>query len=214
MRSPVDPCACSGRTDHKPHAGKIQLLIEAVQSDQIVKLVYRPLWTGGEYETLFDPYGLILHDGSLFVLGLSHRKDAIRILKVVRVQHVELYGRNFKRPENIDVRKYFEDSFGIVAKTGEPVEIQVKFTGKAADLVEERIWHDTQQLQRLESESTLFESCKEEAGVLLATFRLAETEVFKNWIKSFGEHAEILSPPWLRQEIRNELDAALRRYDA
>jgi hypothetical protein len=48
---------------------------------------------------------------------------------------------------------------------------------------------------------------------LLATFRLAETGVFKGWIKGFGEHAEVLEPQWLRQEICEELLAAARLYN-
>jgi len=37
--------------------------------------------------------------------------------------------------------------------------------------------------------------------------------VFKGWIKGFGEHAEVLEPQWLRQEICEELLAAARLYN-
>lgn len=201
-----------GRTDHGPHADKIRVLIEAAQNEQSVHVVYRPVWTGSEFETLFDPYGLVLYDGNLFVLGHSHHKAAIRILKVVRIQQVETTDKRFRCPEDFDIRQHFEHSFGIVRNGGNPIEIVVKFTGKAAPLVEERIWHETQQLHRQPPEATLFEGSKKEPDVLLATFRLAETEVFKGWIKSFGEHAEVLKPQWLREQIRDELIAAARKY--
>jgi predicted DNA-binding transcriptional regulator YafY len=200
-----------GRTDHKPHAGKIRALIEAAQKEQSVTVCYKPLWEGGEFKTLFDPYGLVLFDGNLFALGWSHHSKAVRILKVVRICSVEPTGMAFK-PSDLDVRQHFEHSFGIVQGSGEPIKIVVKFTGKATQLVSERIWHDSQQLQWLPADATPFEAVKNEPGALLATFRLAETGVFKGWIKGFGEHAEVLEPQSLRLELREELLAAARLY--
>jgi predicted DNA-binding transcriptional regulator YafY len=49
---------------------------------------------------------------------------------------------------------------------------------------------------------------------VLATFQLGNTVEFKKWIKGFGAEAEVVRPDWLRQELRDELLAAARRYDA
>jgi predicted DNA-binding transcriptional regulator YafY len=200
-----------GRTDHKPHADTISTLIEAAQKEQTVSLGYSPVWHSGEYATLFDPYGLVLFDGNLFVLGWSHHSEAMRILKVVRISSVEPTRKSFK-PSDVDIRQHFEHSFGIVQGSGDPIRIVVKFTGKATQLVSERIWHDSQQLQWIPASATLFEAVHNEPDALLATFRLAETGVFKGWVKGFGEFAEVLEPASLRQEIRDELLAAARLY--
>lgn len=200
-----------GRTDHQPHAGKIRTLIEAAQNEQTVSIGYSPVWHSGEYATMFDPYGLVLFDGNLFALGWSHHSEAMRILKVVRISAITATRKSFK-PRDINVRQHFEHSFGIVQGSGEPIRIVVKFTGKASQLVSERIWHDSQQLQWLPAEATLFEAVKNEPDALLATFRLAETGVFKGWIKGFGEFAQVLEPESLRHEMREELLAAARLY--
>jgi predicted DNA-binding transcriptional regulator YafY len=200
-----------GRTDHKPHAEKIRALIDAAQKQQSVTVAYRPVWQPGEFQTLFDPYGLVMFDGNLFALGFSHHSQAVRIFKVVRICCVEPTNKAFK-PTDIDVRRQFEHSFGIVQGSGEPIRIVVKFTGKAAQLVGERTWHDSQQLQWLEPDATLFEPVSNEPDALVATFCLAETSVFKGWIKGFGQHAEVLEPQSLRHEIRDELLAAARLY--
>ncbi len=202
-----------GLTDHKPHAGKIKLLIEAARSRLSVRIAYRPVWKGTAFDTLFDPYGLIVFDGNLFAVGRSHHRNDVRILKVVRIQQIEGTDRRFKRPADFNVSDHFEHSFGLVHGAGEPVKITVKFTGRAATLVEERTWHQTQELERLAPGPTLFEADGSDGEPLLATFRLAEVSVFKSWIKGFGEHAEVLKPAWLRREIREELLAAARRYD-
>ena len=93
-----------------------------------------------------------------------------------------------------------------------PTEVVVKFTGAATALVEERVWHDSQKLELLPAEDTLFEELKEEPRALLATFRLSELVEFKRWLLGFGEHAEVLRPASLRNEMREELLAAARRY--
>jgi predicted DNA-binding transcriptional regulator YafY len=202
-----------GRTDHKPHAAKIKVLIEAARNRLSVRVKYRPVWEGDTFETLFDPYGLIVFDGNLFAVGRSHQRDAVRILKVIRIQRIEATDRRFSRPRDFSASNHFEHSFGLVHASTEPTRIVVRFTGKAATLVEERTWHETQQLERVASGPTLFEAGGNDGEALLATFRLAEVSVFKSWIKGFGEHAEVLKPTWLRREVHEELLVAARRYD-
>jgi len=200
-----------GRTDHGPHADKIHALIEAAQKQQTVKVSYQPLWDAGAFATFFDPYGLVLFDGNLFALGFSHHSKSMRVLKVVRICEVQPSHYTFE-PADINIRRHFEHSFGIVQGSGEPITIVVKFTGKAATLVGERIWHDSQQLVWLAPEATLFEPVSNQPDALLATFRLAETGVFKGWLKGFGAHAEVLEPVSLRRELRDELLAAAQVY--
>lgn len=201
-----------GRTDHRPHAGKIQLLIEAAQNETSVRLVYAALWQGRTLDTLFDPYSLVLYDGNLYVLGWAHARNDFRILKVLRIQQIEDTGKQFEARKGFDPRLYFEDSFGIVHADGDAVEIVVKFTGKAPRLVEERAWHESQQLQRVSADPALFEAGGDDNGTVLATFRLNDTREFKAWIMGFGEFAEVLKPDWLRAEIRADLVAAARKY--
>ena len=83
----------------------------------------------------------------------------------------------------------------------------------AAALVEERVWHESQRVEWLASEHTLFEELAGESRLLQATFRLADLVEFKRWIKGFGVDAEVVRPESLRQELRDELRAALRHYD-
>ena len=47
----------------------------------------------------------------------------------------------------------------------------------------------------------------------MATFRLANMVEFKQWIKGFGDQAEVLRPDWLRGAMKAELLATVRRYE-
>ena len=85
-------------------------------------------------------------------------------------------------------------------------------TGPAAALVEERGWHETQQIEWLNADNTLFEELPGEHAELIATFRLSDLVEFKRWLLGFGAAAEVLRPDSLRRELRDELSRAADRY--
>jgi predicted DNA-binding transcriptional regulator YafY len=203
----------TGVTDYSTHAGTIRVLTEAAQRLRIVELTYESLWRQDRYTTAVAPYGLVFFDGDLFLLGRSDKAQAIRIFKVTRITDARLTEQHFERPAEFRLDEHFRNTFGIVRSGGAPMEIVVRFTGPAAALVEERLWHESQQTEWLQAERTLFEESEPAQGTLLATFRLANVVEFKRWIKSFGADAEVVRPESLRRELATELRAALRCYD-
>lgn len=202
-----------GATDYRPLADTIRVLVDAAQQDKTVEVRYHAVWRGEEYTTRFDPYGLVLFDGDLFAIGRSHRASAIRTFKVARVRNARPTDDHFKRPADFSLERQFRSSFGIGPDHGAPVEITVKFTGSAAALIEERVWHESQQIAWQPAEATLFEPAgHNDPHSLTATYRLTGVVEFKRWIKGFGDQAEILKPTWLRDELREELTAAASLY--
>ena len=123
-------------------------------------------------------------------------------------------GGVFERPADFALEEHFRNSFGIVRSQREPVDIVVRFSGPAAAIVEERLWHESQRCEWLAPDQTLFDSAEAERGTLKATFRLATLVEFKRWISGFGAQAEVLKPDWLRSELREELRAAAAQYGA
>lgn len=199
-----------GAIDYTPHGETIRLLTEAARTARSVEVTYHALSHRQRYTTRLDPYGLVLYDGDLFVIGHSHRAGQVRIFKVSRILDARRTSAAFSRPPGFDPDRHFRHSFGIFQSHGEPIEIVVRFTGIAAHLVEERIWHESQQITHLAPEAALFDQ-PDDAGVEV-TFRLANVVEFKRWIMGFGDQAEVLRPQWLRRQIRDELLSAARRY--
>jgi predicted DNA-binding transcriptional regulator YafY len=201
-----------GMTDHAAHAAEIRQFIDAARQDRTVNVVYRSFWRKEQYDTLFDPYGLVYFDGELFVIGRSHRADDLRILKIARVAAVSPTSQPFKRPADFCLEDHFRSSFGIVHTGGVPVEVVAKFTGTAAALVSERAWHESQRLSWPDVDATLFDAVPDEPEAVVVTFRLDNTVEFQRWIKGFGKEAVVLRPDWLRQELHADLRAAADRY--
>ena len=204
----------TGVTDYSSFADTIRTVVDGARDSRTVEARYRAIWRGDEYTTRFDPYGMVFYDGDLFAVGRSHRADAIRIFKVTRILSAEATTDSFERPANFSLEDQFRSSFGIFQASGTPVDISVKFSGGAAALVEERVWHESQQLSWQPAEETLFEQPHDEPGTLVATFRLTGVVEFKRWIKGFGDQAEIIKPTWLRDELREELFAAAKIHGA
>jgi len=203
----------TGETDYSTYAGTIRLLADAALAERTVEIAYRSLWRGEQYTTRCDPYGLVFYEGDLFLVARSHRAQAVRLFKVTRIAQAAETAEAFQRPEDFSLEEHFRGTFGITQTGAEPVEIQVRFRGPVAALVEERIWHETQRLDWLPPEATLFDESPGEPEALSATFRLTDTVEFKRWIRTFGDQAEVLRPDWLRGELHEELLAAARRYE-
>jgi len=202
-----------GKVDYSRHADTIRLVLDAARKELTVEITYRSLWRKEAYETRFDPYGLVLFDGDLFILGRSHRADGMRILKIARIASVIPTAEAFEKPADFVLADHFRASFGIVHTGDEPVEVVAKFTGSTAVLVSEREWHESQQLAWLDAEATLFDEVPDEPDAVLATFQLGNTVEFKRWIKGLGAEAEVVRPDWLRREVRDELLKAVRRHE-
>ncbi len=210
-----------GRVRYAAKREIIRLLVDAAAQARTVSLHYRAIWRGADYCTGFDPYGIVLYDDELFAVGRSHRAGDIRVFKIARIIEASVTDETFERPEGFSIESHFRSSFGMMRSGEDVVEIVVRFRGRGAALVEEKLWHESQRLELPDEDETLFEQLTEDesgpggaAGAVLATYRLSNVVEFKRWIRSFGDLAEIVRPDWLRAEVADELRSAAALYDA
>jgi len=147
------------------------------------------------------PYGLVYHRGSLYLVGHAPEHEEIRHWKVDRIEAAEVTNFPFQRPKDFDLEKHLAGAFGVFHGDGD-VCVRVRFAPAVARYVLESKWHDSQVL------------AKQRDGGVLAEFKLSTTEEIKRWIMSFGQHATVLEPMALCQEIRDELRACVGMYEA
>ena len=65
-------------------------------------------------------------------------------------------------------------------------------------------------LEWLPTEDVLFDVDDGNAEGVVATFQLSDVAEFKRWLKGFGDHCEVVRPEWLRNQMRDELAAAMK----
>jgi proteasome accessory factor B len=68
--------------------------------------------------------------------------------------------------------------------------VRIRFDAWAARLIGERIWHESQEIQRLRD------------GEIELRLELGGLEEVERWVLSWGEHASVVAPRALRDKVR------------
>ncbi|GHO78617.1 transcriptional regulator [Ktedonobacter sp. SOSP1-85] len=84
-----------------PSIVAVMMLSTAVQSERSVRLSYHT--PGSEVtERLFDPYGVVAHEGFWYTIGYCHLRQAQRLFRLDRIVKIEMTSEPFRRPENFE----------------------------------------------------------------------------------------------------------------
>lgn len=185
--------------DYSVQGELLDTLRTAIEDQRAVHILYQ---SAQATEPAFrDVYPLTLFDqkGALYLIALDPQEDKLKHYKVVRIEDVELTNIPFPRPQNFDPTTYMASSFGIY-QGDDDIIIKVRFAPKVARYVLETKKHQSERL------------VKQRDGSVLGEYRLSSAHEFKSWILSFGSKAVVLEPEWLRQEILENLKAAINAY--
>lgn len=178
-------------------------LLEAVVGRRTVRFAYRSQSEGKRRRRELDPYGLFFERGAWYVVGRCHLRRAIRTFRVSRIESpVELArpgksGPDFDRPPGFKLEEYS----GVrpwELNGGADYEARVRFSPRMAWLVE----RDLGEVYR-------FEPGGDGGGILHVKVR--SEDAFLNWVLTFAEDAEVLSPPELREKVRGRLLRVLEK---
>ncbi len=130
--------------------------------------------------------------------------SAIRHFKIDRVTDVDVQTLQFTPDASFDLKSHLANSFGVYhaepSETGKPKTIRIRFASEAARYIQEKTWHPSQTLK------------KEKDGSVILEVSLDTTKEIKSWTLSFGPRATVLEPESLRQEIAQDLEQSLKRY--
>jgi predicted DNA-binding transcriptional regulator YafY len=95
--------------------------------------------------------------------------------------------QHFTRTRSVTAADYFAGSWELYQ--GEPVEVTIRFRGRAARVVASSQHHPGEQTESLADDELLYR------------VTVSGTEEIKRWILRFGDEAEVLEPASLRQEL-------------
>lgn len=184
---------------HAAYRSVLEEIAAAVSAGRRVDLTYRAVSSARETRRRVDPYRLIYHGGSFYLLAYCHLRKDIRVFAVDRIRRLAVTGEGFPPPpEGIRPEDVLQADFGIFR--GPPVPVRVRFSPEAAPYVLEKTWHPSQRLTREPDGGVLFEA------------QVAGEEEIKRWVLKWGAQAEVLSPEGLRRAIAAEAEAIARRY--
>jgi predicted DNA-binding transcriptional regulator YafY len=138
------------------------------------------------------PYGIAHRRGHWYLVGAGTEGE--RIYRVDRIEKLTVSEKTgtFAKPKGFDVRSLM-DGQPWEAGSDPEVEATIRFDSEVA-------WWAarTLGLDRPEAE-------------LVATVPVANRDALVGWVLSFGDAAEVLDPPEIRDEIRARVEAAMEK---
>jgi proteasome accessory factor C len=149
-----------------------------------------------------DPYHLLFRGGQFYLLGFSHERAALRVFRLSRIRGKVAYAtkaeHDFRRPTDFDPRAYAKLApwqFGDIV-------------GSAEIRVAERIaW----QLERHFGGFGEIREIEESGDRLFVTEYASERQLL-SWVLGLGEHAHVVSPDSLAEELRRRVELLIERH--
>jgi predicted DNA-binding transcriptional regulator YafY len=171
-------------------------LSRACREHRTVELDYASLSSQRRTTFRVEPYGLLNHSGSWYVLGhsLTHKEDRIFVFKVERILGVTVLETMFAVPKDFDVNKYSGERMFIT--DWKPVKVTLRLRAPAADRM--RDWFAKTERQR--------------DGTTLVHFKGHVTGWLAAWVLRQGEGVEVVAPRELRAWVARQATRILNTH--
>jgi len=187
-----------GVKDYTPFQDIILQFVEAIVARRRCFARYQAPGRPAPNNFRFEPYRLLMIQGSLYCVGKGTYHDSLMSLAIDRLHTVTLTEEPFTVDPTFDLKQYKAEAFGVVWE--KPMTVVLRFRADQAPYVREREWHPTQQLKTLRD------------GRLEMIFRAGGTFEITRWILGWGDAVEVIRPASLRREVAAILATAAGKY--
>jgi predicted DNA-binding transcriptional regulator YafY len=169
-------------------------LREAVATRAVVSFRYRDL------DREVEPWALVLREGFWYLVGHDRGRGARRTFRVDRLDaeaEVQVGPRGaFERPVDLDPATAIPSDPKLLG-VGEPIEVVVLVDAARARRVEHEVGPERVTERRAD-------------GSIVVTVPTANPVAFRSWVLGMLEHAEVLAPPAVRDDVVAWLEAVAR----
>lgn len=159
-------------------------------------------FTGNKIKMLIHPYYVKQYNGRWFLFGLDDGHERIANIAFDRIQHINIANIAFKRNDSVDFNTYFNDIIGVTIskKYVKKESIILRFTKERFPYVVSKPIHQSQIIIKEEDY---------EVEIQVKPNRELYQQIF-----SFIPDIEVVSPLWLRNDIKEKLADNLRKYSS
>lgn len=203
--SPAVHVVYKGYIDYERFTGQYAALLRAVEEQKVCRITYRRSPFREPRAFFFAPMRLISYRESLAAIGwevtengpAKPRYESPLLLYIQRCQSVSLTARGSKglpEPGSNDAK-----AFGLL-EDGEPFTVELLFEEDTAGYVHDRQWAADQR----------FELTSDRRLRLEMTARNPAETI--SWVLGFGDRVTVLSPDWLKEEVRRRALAVAEKY--
>ena len=175
-------------------------VMEAMRDGLEIELLHQSYWRDAASTYTLQPYCVKVFRQRWYVIGFCKERAAIRTFSLDRIQQLRTLDTRFVCPKDFDPAAYFSDSFGIIVEDVDVQDIRIKVYGMQRQYVRALPLHRSQKEVEASDGYSVFE------------YRMKPSFDFKQELLSWGADVEVLSPAWLRDEMRQAANALAARY--
>lgn len=176
----------------------------AIKRQNSIELSYYAASTDETTTREVEPYKLLQHQGTWYLLAFCTMRQDLRLFAIHRIVDLKTHReRRFERNRDLDIERWLNSAFQIEReKNDKEWKVVIFFRKEAAPYIREKIWQAGQKLE------------EKKDGSLVLTFSTLSLPEVKRWVLYYGANAVVLSPKPLVDMIEAELMSALKNYGA
>lgn len=193
----IHPPPSNPLTGYKPVYDQ---LLDAAATRRNVRIHYDSLTEEQKITTRLSPYGLFFSRRSWYVVGRSSLHRAKRTFNLGRILQIETLDDHFQVPRGFSIERYLGNAWHMIPEKGPDREVVVRFNKLVAQNVAEVHWHKTQRIEFRQDGSADFH------------VTVSGLNEISWWILGYGDQAEVLRPPELRQMIADRAKRMVATY--
>lgn len=179
----------------------LNTILGAIKAHRAIRFSYKKFDSSVEKEYSLEPYVLKEYRNRWYVTGRSVATGIVVTFGLDRIVKLAIANDTFSVSEGFNANDYFKYSFGIsVSNNLKPEEIILEFSAQQAEYIKSQPLHHTQQIISESGEKSR------------VSIRVIPSFELKAQLLSYGSTLTIIAPEWLKQELREELRAALHNY--
>lgn len=180
----------------------IGLLLRAIQYRQIINIIHCSYQTGEQTTYTVESYLLKEFEGMWYLFAYCEDMGAFRTFGLDRIRQIQTTDRIFQRKEELErTAEKFDKVYGLVYEPDNnpnaPIEeVRLKVSLIMLPYIQSLPIHSSQSIN----------------GDTITLHLIINPEL-ENKIMGYGEHIEVLSPPSLRNKIKERIIQSLSKYD-
>ncbi|RAK07902.1 putative DNA-binding transcriptional regulator YafY [Halanaerobium saccharolyticum] len=162
--------------DLEEHQQKFEQLKKAINNENRILVNYYSMSSDQTTERKLDPYNLFFNNGAPYLYAFCHLRNENRIFRIDRIKDIKVTAEDFVLPDGFSLAEELDNAWG-VEQGKEELEVEVKFSGRAARFVPEYHWSDKQEIEEIKGNEIIFK------------VKTSSREEIKQWILGYGAEA-------------------------
>ncbi|MFI4859996.1 MAG: helix-turn-helix transcriptional regulator [Phycisphaerales bacterium JB063] len=177
-----------------------QTLHRAIAEQRVCQLRYTSPVEGDAMELTFHPYALHHANRAWYLLGHSPMHDEVRVLKLVRIDKLDLLKKTFTRPRGFSVAQKLGHAWRLIPE-GKVHKIELRFTPRVATNVAEVRWHHSQSHEIVND------------GSCVMRFEVDGLREIAWWVCGYADQVKVVKPKQLAQLVAEMHQRAAQQYE-